>query len=111
MKIALLISLGAFIGAPLRYYIDYIFRRRFTFPLGILLVNIVGSFLLGFLSKSSDALIAFMGIGFAGAFTTWSAFAIDLNREQLYPRKFLANLFATLILGILAAGLGRAFAS
>lgn len=97
-------------GAPLRYYIDYIFRRKFSFPLGILLVNILGSFLLGYISKGSDALLALLGVGFAGAFTTWSAFAIDLNREQLYPRKFLANIFATLILGILAAGVGRVLA-
>lgn len=110
MRTALLIGCGAFVGAPLRYYIDYIFRRKFSFPLGILLVNILGSFLLGYISKGSDALLALLGVGFAGAFTTWSAFAIDLNREQLYPRKFLANIFATLILGILAAGVGRALA-
>ena len=111
MRTALLIGCGAFVGAPLRYYIDYIFRRKFSFPVGILLVNIFGSFLLGYISKGSDALLALLGVGFAGAFTTWSAFAIDLNREQLYPRKFLANIFATLILGILAAGVGRALAS
>lgn len=110
MRTALLIGCGAFVGAPLRYYIDYIFRRKFSFPLGILLVNILGSFLLGYISKGSDALLALLGVGFAGAFTTWSAFAIDLNREQLYPRKFLANIFATLILGILAAGVGRVLA-
>ena len=110
MRTALLIGCGAFVGAPLRYYIDYIFRRKFSFPLGILLVNILGSFLLGYISKGSDALLALLGVGFAGAFTTWSAFAIDLNWEQLYPRKFLANIFATLILGILAAGVGRALA-
>ena len=111
MKSALLVSLGAFIGAPLRYYIDFTFRRKFSFPIGIWLVNVLGSYLLGYISKGSDALLALLGVGFAGAFTTWSAFAIDLNREQLYPRKFLTNLFATLIVGILAAGLGRAFAS
>ena len=110
MNTALLISIGAFIGAPFRYYIDYHFRKRFAFPGGILLVNIAGSFLLGLVSKSSSEMIALVGIGFAGAFTTWSAFLLDLNRERLYPRRFLANLFATLILGILAAGVGRALA-
>jgi CrcB protein len=54
--------------------------------------------------------LALVGIGFAGAFTTWSAFALDLNKDLRHPRRFLANIFATLIFGILAAGLGRALA-
>lgn len=107
MNTALLISLGAFIGAPLRYYIDHQFRRRYSFPAGVLLVNIVGSFLLGYISKSSENSIALLGIGFAGAFTTWSAFALDLNKDQVHPRRFLVNIFATLIVGIVAAGIGR----
>ena len=111
MNTALLISLGAFIGAPLRYYIDHQFRRRYSFPAGVLLVNIVGSFLLGYISKSSENSIALLGIGFAGAFTTWSAFALDLNKDQVHPRRFLVNIFATLIVGIVAAGIGRSLAS
>lgn len=110
MNKAQLISLGAFFGAPLRYYVDHQFRRRFTFPGGVLLVNVAGSFLLGVISKSSDATLALLGIGFAGAFTTWSAFALDLNKDQVHSRRFLANLFATLILGIVAAGVGRTLA-
>ena len=110
MNTALLVALGAFFGAPLRFYVDHLFRRRFTFPGGILLVNIAGSFFLGLISKSSSVTLALFGIGFAGAFTTWSAFALDLNKDLRHPRRFLANIFATLILGILAAGLGRALA-
>ena len=110
MNTALLVALGAFFGAPLRFYVDHLFRCRFTFPGGILLVNIAGSFFLGLISKSSSATLALFGIGFAGAFTTWSAFALDLNKDLRHPRRFLANIFATLILGILAAGLGRALA-
>lgn len=110
MRIPVLISIGAFVGAPLRYYIDHQFRRRSTFPTGILLVNIAGSFLLGLISKGSPDTLALLGIGFAGAFTTWSAFALDLNKDQDHPRRFLVNIFATLVLGILAAGLGRMLA-
>jgi CrcB protein len=110
MSTALLISLGAFIGAPLRYYVDHQFRKRFSFPAGILLVNVGGAFLLGLISKSSEQTLALLGIGFAGAFTTWSAFALDLHKDQTHPRRFLANIFATLICGILAAGIGRALA-
>lgn len=110
MNTALLISVGAFVGAPLRYYVDHQFRRRFTFPGGVLLVNIAGSFLLGLISRASSETWALLGIGFAGAFTTWSAFALDLNKDQVHPRRFLINIFATLILGIAAAGLGRVLA-
>ena len=110
MNNALLISLGAFFGAPLRYYIDHQFRRRFSFPGGVLLVNVAGSFLLGAISKASDQTMALLGIGFAGAFTTWSAFALDLDKDRVHPRRFLANIFATLIVGIAAAGLGRVLA-
>ncbi|NDA79668.1 MAG: CrcB family protein [Actinobacteria bacterium] len=111
MSTVLLISVGAFLGAPLRYLIDHQFRRRFSFPGGILLVNLAGSFLLGVISKASDETLALLGVGFAGAFTTWSAFALDLDRDRTHPRRFLGNIFATLILGILAAGLGRALGS
>jgi CrcB protein len=110
MSTPLLVALGALFGAPLRYYIDHLFRRRFTFPGGILLVNIAGSFFLGLISKSSSATLALFGIGFAGAFTTWSAFALDLNKDLRHPRRFLANILATLILGIISAGIGRALA-
>ena len=110
MNTALLVALGAFFGAPLRFYVDHLFRRRFTFPGGILLVNIAGSFFLGLISKSSSATLALFGIGFAGSFTTWSAFALDLNKDLRHPRRFLANILATLILGIIAAGIGRALA-
>ena len=94
----------------LRYYVDHQFRRRFSFPAGVLLVNITGSFLVGVISQSSAEIWALLGIGFAGAFTTWSAFALDLNKDQVHPRRFLLNIFATLILGIAAAGLGRVLA-
>ncbi len=110
MSNALLVALGAFFGAPLRYYLDHQFRRRISFPGGILLVNVAGSFLLGVISKASSETLALVGIGFAGAFTTWSAFALDLHKDLRHPRRFLANIFSTLILGILAAGLGRMLA-
>ena len=39
---------GAALGAPLRYLIDKFFRTKYVFPLGILIVNVVGSFILGY---------------------------------------------------------------
>jgi CrcB protein len=99
--------LGAFIGAPARFVIVEYLKSYLKFPLGILLVNVIGSFLLG-MTLESETNIAFALMGFSGALTTWSAFAMDLfeqakRREQLL---FLLNLFGNYALALLAASFG-----
>lgn len=99
--------LGAFIGAPVRYVIVEYLKTFIRFPLGILIVNVFGSFLLGLLLDSQSD-IAFALMGFSGALTTWSAFALDLfeeikRREQI---AFLINLLGNYALAILAAAFG-----
>ena len=103
MKLAAFL-IGAFIGAPTRYVIDQYFRSYMKFPLGILIANISGSFLLGLLLESQTSL-AFGLMGFCGALTTWSAFSLDLFNE-LYTKNiksFAVNLFSNYLLGVLAA--------
>ena len=51
MRLALFL-LGAFVGAPTRYVIDQYFRSYMKFPIGILIVNVSGSFLLGVISNT-----------------------------------------------------------
>ena len=99
--------LGAFIGAPVRYVIVEYLKSSLKFPLGILLVNVIGSFLLGLILES-ETNIAFALMGFSGALTTWSAFAMDLfeqakRREQLL---FLLNLCGNYALALFAASFG-----
>ena len=103
---------GAFIGAPTRYVIDRYFRSYMKFPLGILIVNVAGSFLLG-LVLESETNIAFGLMGFCGALTTWSAFALDLfdEVEKKNYRAFAVNLLSNYGLGVLAAALGIYIAS
>jgi CrcB protein len=103
---------GAFIGAPTRYVIDRYFRSYMKFPLGILIVNVAGSFLLG-LVLESETNIAFGLMGFCGALTTWSAFALDLfdEAEKQNYRAFAVNLLSNYCLGVLAAALGIYIAS
>jgi len=61
MRLSLFV-LGAFVGAPTRYVIDTYFRSYMKFPLGILIVNVSGSFLLGLVIESgSDIAYGLMG--------------------------------------------------
>lgn len=83
---AALVAGGALVGAPLRYWLS----RRLdssTWPGGTLLVNVVGSLLLGVLAglAVSGEALALFGSGFAGALTTYSSFAVQahaLGRRQ-----------------------------
>ena len=96
--------IGAFIGAPTRYVIDQYFRSYMKFPTGILIVNLAGSFLLG-LTIESQTNLAYGLMGFCGALTTWSAFALDLfdESEEKDWKRFAGNLMSNYTLGVLAA--------
>jgi CrcB protein len=106
MRLSLFL-VGAFLGAPTRYVIDRYFRTYSKFPFGILIVNVAGSFLLG-LIINTDTNTAFALMGFCGALTTWSAFALDLydHIEKKDFRTFILNLLSNYGLGVLAAALG-----
>ena len=106
MKLGLFL-VGAFIGAPTRYVIDRYFRSLTKFPLGILVVNTAGSFLLGLVIESETNL-SFALMGFCGALTTWSAVALDLFEDvsEKNYRSFALNLLSNYGLGVLAAALG-----
>ena len=99
---------GSGTGACSRYLIDKYFRSRFSFPFGILLVNVIGSFILGLVAANSKTDNLFLIFGFCGALTSWSALALDYER-QLHSRKYLKlilNLVANFTLGLCAAFVG-----
>jgi CrcB protein len=104
----LLIIVGAAIGAPSRYAIDQYIRRFTNKPFGTFTVNIVGSFLIGLTFKASNEAHDLLSIGFAGAFTTWSTFMLDLYLayELRRYKDALINVSASLVFGILAAWFG-----
>jgi CrcB protein len=107
MKIALIIC-GAAVGAPARFAIDQYFRRYTTKPYGVFVVNILGSFLLGLTFGRSEQVHDLLAVGFAGAFTTWSTFMLDiyLAYELKRYKEAAANLIISLGFGLLAAWVG-----
>ena len=109
----LYIVLGAAIGAPARFAIDQYIRKFTNKPYGIFLVNVLGSFLLGYTFNSTTHIHDLVAIGFAGAFTTWSTFMLDiyLAFELKRKREAAANLIVSLGFGLLAAWLGFQIAS
>jgi CrcB protein len=102
------VILGAAIGAPARFAIDQYIRKFTDKPYGILLVNVLGSFVFGLTMKSAENNYALFAIGFAGAFTTWSTFMLDifLAYELRRYKEAGLNLVLSLGFGILAAWLG-----
>jgi CrcB protein len=94
--------LGAGIGAPLRYLIDKFFRAKYKFPVGILIVNTLGSFLLGLTQ------INYIVMGFCGAFTTWSAFMLDVDQNLQNRKQVALNIVLTFALSIAAITAGLA---
>lgn len=105
---ALYVALGAALGAPARFLIDQYLRKFTSRPLGTFTVNILGSFLLGVTVSNKTHWHDFLAIGFAGAFTTWSTFILDLylGYELRKYREVSLNLGASLLFGLVAAWLG-----
>ncbi len=103
-----LILLGAAVGGPIRFVIDQKIRTYTTKPYGIFTVNIVGSFLLGLTSGRVEEGFDLFAIGFAGAFTTWSTFMLDiyLAYELKRYKEAAVNLLISLGIGLFAAWIG-----
>ena len=104
----LYVILGAAIGAPARFAIDQYIRKFSEKPYGIFLVNVLGSFVIGLTFNKSETVYDLFAVGFAGAFTTWSTFMLDiyLGYELKRYREITINLVMSLGCGLAAAYLG-----
>jgi len=115
----LIIGMGGFIGAVLRYmiggYVQHL-TKSIGFPYGTLFVNILGCFIIGVLFYLSSAHAVFSSqsrslifIGILGSFTTFSTFGNETMNLLRDSESFLAyaNIVAHIVLGIGAVWLGR----
>lgn len=115
-----LVALGGAIGATLRYLAGLGVVRllgHHDFPMAILTVNVVGSFLLGAFvtlaaQKGLTHLSPLVVTGFLGGFTTFSAFSLetvnliergDLGQAALYVLLSVGVSIAALVAGIVIA--------
>ena len=117
METLLLIGVGGFIGANVRYWISIWAATRFgaAFPWGTLLINLTGSALLGvFYGWAGNHLNLdprvrlFVAIGFFGAYTTFSTYAnesVTLLRAADWVG-LLLNLLGSNVLCVLGALIG-----
>ena len=113
----LFVGLGGFFGAISRFLIAGFAQKLAgtTFPVGTLTVNVLGSFLIGFLVLLFENLIApqwkaFFVTGFLGALTTFSTFSYEttvLLQEGLIA-KALLNITLNVVLCITATLSGMA---
>jgi CrcB protein len=117
MQTFLFISIGAVLGANARYWFTNWAAHRWAgeFPIGTALINLSGSFLLGFLLamaaerlEINERLAALLIVGFLGSYTTFSTYTIDSVQMMLNGRWTLglANLIGGALIGGLAAVLG-----
>lgn len=116
MTSILLITVGAVIGSGARFALDAMARRWFPrgpSP-GILVVNLLGSFVLGVLvglmatRLVEDRWRLLVGVGFCGSFTTFSTFVVELAElfDQGQRRALVSWVIVTVVGGGIAASLG-----
>ena len=109
------VALGGALGAAARYGVGVaLFRPGGGFPMGVLAVNIIGSFLMGAIvvylgQKMMTHLNPFLMTGILGGFTTFSAFSLEaytlfergeVTQAAIYVALSVILSIAALVLGI-----------
>ena len=119
MRNLVIIGIGGFIGAILRYLISggvQKWSHSVDFPYGTLVVNLIGCLIIGMLTRLdemrtllSPEMRFFILIGLLGAFTTYSTFSNEAMNLINDRRFHLAILYvgAHVVLGLMAVLLGR----
>ncbi len=112
-----MVGAGGFFGAIARYLVNLAVLRVWSapFPLGTLIINVTGSFVLGWFSTWAAARAGldpawrlFVGTGFVGAYTTFSTFEYETRRlSDLHSVGWAAlNVLTSVAAGYAAVSLG-----
>lgn len=117
LRTIFIVGTGGFIGSIMRYLVQFYIEKVMSssFPLGTLIANILGSFIIGVvfaLAEKGDLMSSewriFLTVGICGGFTTFSAFAYNnmiMIKENSFFQLFL-NIGSNLFFGILAVYIG-----
>jgi len=117
LKTIFIVGTGGFIGSVMRYLVQFYVEKGMssTFPVGTLIANIAGSFIIGMVfaiaekgNLMSSEWRIFLTVGICGGFTTFSSFSYNtftMLKEHSYSQLFF-NVGGNLVLGILAVYLG-----
>lgn len=109
------VMLGGFFGALARYGIGAWIQTNNGFPLGTLLINLIGCFFLGWFltfitirKKLKPELALLIGTGFIGSFTTFSTFSLETillfqNGQAVYA---VLYILTSIFFGLLMTYLG-----
>lgn len=123
LSTAILVMIGGGLGSVSRYLVgEMIVARRgpgsgARFPTATVIVNLLGSFVLGLVAGLADleslaapAGLALAGVGFCGGFTTFSTFAVDIVAliEDSAWELLSGYLLSSLLGGLAMAALGFA---
>ncbi|MCU0620437.1 MAG: fluoride efflux transporter CrcB [Gemmatimonadales bacterium] len=117
--ILLYVALGSALGGVLRYLVGAAVQRPGHYPVGTLLVNVAGSFMLGLvlrLATETTAVTpqarAFLAVGLCGGFTTFSTFSWEVLSLAEHGAWFRAGGYAlaSVILSLAACIAGMALA-
>ncbi|UOQ92391.1 fluoride efflux transporter CrcB [Halobacillus shinanisalinarum] len=113
----LLVGVGGFVGAGLRFAISQFVNKKYSLnlPVATLIVNLVGSFLLGFLigSEVTEPIYLLCGVGLMGSFTTFSTFkleGIQLHIKKRWKVLILYNVVSYgggILLAFIGFGIGQ----
>jgi len=123
VKDVIWIALGAVVGANLRFAVSHLSARYVSasLPYGTLIINVTGSFILGFfLVWTTERVLAdprwraLIAVGFCGSYTTFSSYSFESfhlfeqGHYALALTNFVANNLFTFIAVIAGAVLARA---
>ena len=108
----LLVGIGGFLGSIARYTVSKHLNKKSSWfmPIGTLTVNLLGSFLLGYIAgvKADILIVLLFGTGFMGAFTTFSTLKLEMTQMNVnnHKMRFFLYTVTTYVIGIFLAYIG-----